>query len=162
MAARHLITDRLMLLPSLEADASFIASLIANESVRQYLGGPVPLLKHPTTVASYLNIEKGEAIWTIKTKELMKPIGLVSVTKHKNGTDFELSYQFHPTSWGYGFATEAAISAKDYAVNKLGHERLIAETQTANTASCHLLEKLGMKRAQTLTRFGAEQAIYTT
>lgn len=37
---------------------------------------------------------------------------------------------------------------------------LIAETQTANQASCRLLEKVGKKRVKTLSRFGAEQVIY--
>lgn len=37
---------------------------------------------------------------------------------------------------------------------------IVAETQTANRASCRLLEKLGMKKVQVLERFGREQAVY--
>jgi len=36
----------------------------------------------------------------------------------------------------------------------------VAETQSANKASCKLLEKLGMNLKQIVQRFGAEQSIY--
>jgi ribosomal-protein-alanine N-acetyltransferase len=48
-----------------------------------------------------------------------------------------------------------------YALNDLSLTKIVAETQTANTASCRLLEKVVMKKEQILFRFGAEQAIYS-
>jgi [ribosomal protein S5]-alanine N-acetyltransferase len=73
-----------------------------------------------------------------------------------------LSYEFHPDAWGHGYATEATRRALDFALNDLAFERLIAETQTANSASCRLLERLGMKEERRIQRFGAEQAIYAS
>ena len=49
-----------------------------------------------------------------------------------------------------------------YALRDLGLPRVVAETQTANIASCRLLEGLGLRRERTVQRFGAQQAIYVT
>ncbi|WP_369076619.1 GNAT family N-acetyltransferase, partial [Rhizobium sp.] len=81
----------------------------------------------------------------VETKLPLHPIGIVSISVHKDGEDSELSYEFHPDAWGHGYATEATRRALDFALNDLAFERLIAETQTANSASCRLLERLGMK-----------------
>lgn len=155
-------TKRLLLCAAASTDLTFISSLIADTRVRNYLGGPVPLSRRDATARSYLSISTGEAVWTVKTKTLPQPIGLMSITKHKDGSDYELSYQFHPSHWGNAFALEASTEALRYALEELGHTRLIAETQVANIASCKLLERLGMQEVQRLTRFGAEQAIYAT
>lgn len=53
------------------------------------------------------------------------------------------------------------MAVVDYALDDLGLHRIIAETQSANTASCRLLERIGMHRVKTLQRFGAEQIIYS-
>jgi len=50
----------------------------------------------------------------------------------------------------------------DFALNDLAFERLIAETQSANSASCNLLEKLGMTEVRRVERFGAQQSIYAS
>lgn len=49
----------------------------------------------------------------------------------------------------------------NYALNELNLSRVVAETQTANTSSCRLLERVGMEIEKISIRFGAEQAIYS-
>jgi [ribosomal protein S5]-alanine N-acetyltransferase len=46
-------------------------------------------------------------------------------------------------------------------LTELSLPNVIAETQTANRASCKLIERLGMKLEKTIERFGAEHAIYS-
>ena len=61
---------------------------------------------------------------------------------------------------GKGLAFEVLTQVIQDGLNFLNIESIVAETQTANKASCRLLEKLGMKNVQMLERFGQEQAVY--
>ncbi|WP_264298240.1 GNAT family N-acetyltransferase [Bacillus sp. B1-b2] len=88
-------------------------------------------------------------------------MGLVSLDPHHDEVYPELSYQFLPKWWGKGYATEVVQFLTFFALNELKLSNLIAETQTANKSSCRLLERIGMKFERSITRFGAEQAIYS-
>src|SRR5699024_11286264 len=57
--------------------------------------------------------------------------------------------------------TEVVGHIIDYSLSELALSKIVAETQTANTASCKLLEKLGMTLERIVYRFNAEQAIYS-
>ncbi len=160
--APTLTTHRLHLRQMRLRDGLFFFRLIGNNQVRRYLGGPVPLGKRPGRLRDHLRGWREAAAWLVTTRSAPMSLGLVSLTPHKDGTDYELSYQFHPNSWGQGFAKEACARLLSHAADDLGLLRVIAETQTANTASCHLLQALGMVESRRLERFGAEQAIYTT
>jgi ribosomal-protein-alanine N-acetyltransferase len=153
-------TERLELAKASWQDALFVFRLIGNETVRQHLGGVVTLRQRPAVIRSYLNVGPGEFTWTARIRKSASPVGLISVTKHKDGREFELSYQFHPNAWGRGYAFEAASATLRFVLEKRGLKRLVAETQVANAASCRLLERLGMSERQRLLRYGEEQVIY--
>lgn len=57
--------------------------------------------------------------------------------------------------------TEVISKIVDFGFNDLGLDEIVAETQTANGASCKLLERVGMTLEAKLHRFGAEQAVYS-
>ncbi|WP_165932910.1 GNAT family N-acetyltransferase [Rhizobium sp. BK251] len=162
MTIRHLETARLHLRGLLPTDTSFINELIGHEEVRRFLGGPVPAIRRDAVVSSYFMVDEREMIWLAETKDFDQPLGLLFISNHREGEDLELSYQFHPDSWGLGYAIEATKRVLEYALNDMRLERLIAETQSANIASCRLLERLGMKELRRVQRFGAEQVIYTS
>lgn len=46
-------------------------------------------------------------------------------------------------------------------LKKLGLTKIVAETQSANKASCRLLKRIGMDLEETVERFGAEQSIFS-
>jgi ribosomal-protein-alanine N-acetyltransferase len=73
----------------------------------------------------------------------------------------EVSYQLLPQWWRQGYATEVVQKIIQHAFADLALTKVVAETQTANIASCRLLEKVGMLREETLERFGAEQGIFS-
>jgi [ribosomal protein S5]-alanine N-acetyltransferase len=61
-----------------------------------------------------------------------------------------LGYCFDDAVWGQGFATEAADALLRWAFDTLALNRVQAETDTRNTASARVLEKLGFVREGTL------------
>ena len=157
---RDLVTERLHLRDLVASDRAFVKALLTDDDVRRFLGGPIPAARLESAVSAYF-VSRNEAMaWLVESKDTRQLLGLISISDHVDGRNFELSYQFRTESWGSGFATEAAKRILQYAQEDLQLDRLIAETQAANTASRRLLERIGMKEARRLYRFGAEQVIY--
>jgi RimJ/RimL family protein N-acetyltransferase len=63
--------------------------------------------------------------------------------EHRRG---EIGYVIHPDWWGRGIATEAAGMLLELGFQELGLHRIEATTRPDNTASWHVLEKIGMRR----------------
>ncbi|RYU09565.1 GNAT family N-acetyltransferase [Nocardioides iriomotensis] len=61
-----------------------------------------------------------------------------------------LGYCLAEAAWGQGYATEAARALLRWAFDTLDLNRVQAETDTRNTASARVLEKLGFVREGTL------------
>ncbi len=55
----------------------------------------------------------------------------------------ELGYGLARAAWGQGLAAEALTALLDYAFGPLGLHRVEADTDPRNTASMHLLQRLG-------------------
>ncbi|MHB8647545.1 MAG: GNAT family N-acetyltransferase [Thermomicrobiales bacterium] len=58
----------------------------------------------------------------------------------------DIGYELNPRFWGRGYATEAARAMLAYGFGPLGLHRVSAECLAENTASAHVLEKIGMRR----------------
>ncbi|MFT3805679.1 GNAT family N-acetyltransferase [Arenimonas sp.] len=58
----------------------------------------------------------------------------------------EIGYNLHPDRQGRGLAREAVRLALAYAFERLGLERIEADIDPRNEASCRLVEKLGFVR----------------
>ncbi|MCU0507696.1 MAG: GNAT family N-acetyltransferase [Anaerolineae bacterium] len=67
----------------------------------------------------------------------------------------ELGYDFRSDVWNQGYATEAARAVRDYAFDVLELSELISLVRQANLASARVAEKVGMRRAAELERYGA-------
>ena len=61
-----------------------------------------------------------------------------------------MGYCLSDAAWGHGYATEAAGAVLRWAFDALDLNRVQAETDTRNTASARVLEKLGFVREGTL------------
>ena len=138
-----------------------VVRLYTEPEVRTFLGGPLsrPLAElraRELTVQS----ERAEA-WAVR-RSLVDPtlLGVVVLGQHHDLDEVEVSYLFLPEHWGHGYATGALTQVLAYAFGAAGLRRVVAETQSANTASVRLLERLGFLQSRTLVRFGAEQRIY--
>ena len=160
--SQYLETPRLILRPILARDALFFYHLVGNEEVRRFLGGPVPRWQRLPRFRSYLRNPAGVSTWIVQTRQSSKPLGLIDLSPHKDGEDYEISYQFHPDGWGNGFAREATACVVQHSLTGSRLDRIIAETQSANHASCRLLQHLKMIELKRLQRFGAEQVIFAT
>ena len=74
-------------------------------------------------------------------------IGAVSLYPNEDRTSAEFGWIINKKYWNQGFAYEAAYALLEYSVKTLGIRHVIAHCDTENTASWHVMEKLGMTRA---------------
>ncbi|MBU5466148.1 GNAT family N-acetyltransferase [Virgibacillus sp. MSJ-26] len=154
-------TKRCMIDTIRKTDFNDVRNLYTNPEVRKYLGGIRGENSIKSAMGKMLKPPQNSFYWIVRERETGCFIGLVSLDPHHEGDYQEISYQFIPDYWGQGYATEVVGHIIDYSLSELALSKIVAETQTANTASCKLLEKLGMTLERIVYRFNAEQAIYS-
>ncbi|GAA3664983.1 GNAT family protein [Nonomuraea antimicrobica] len=74
----------------------------------------------------------------------------------------EIGYILHPDHHGHGYATEAARAMLALGFTGLGLHRITGRLDNRNTASAHVLEKLGMRREATLVDNGYVKGEWTS
>ncbi len=65
--------------------------------------------------------------------------------KHDQATEADIGYELAPDQWGRGYATEAARAIVAFGFTELNLHRIAATCIAENTASAHVLEKIGMQ-----------------
>lgn len=91
--------------------------------------------------------------WAIADRQDDRLIGGVTLfaidRTHRRG---EIGYNLHPDHQGKGLANEAVRLALRFAFDRLGLERIEADIDPRNEASCRFVEKLGFLREGLLRR----------
>jgi [ribosomal protein S5]-alanine N-acetyltransferase len=143
-------------------DTPSLMRLHTDIEVRRFLGGPVEVRIARLRVQSLVQTNRPLPIWAIRdANSIQSPLlGVVSLDRHHDGNDTEVSFALLPEYRGRGFATEAVQFALRHAFGRMGLARIVAETQSLNARSVALLERIGMVFQRTVIRFGAEQSIY--
>jgi len=59
--------------------------------------------------------------------------------------EVEIGFRLARSTWGQGYATEAAKAVRDFAFMTLGMKRLIAIIDPSNLASMRVAEKIGLR-----------------
>ncbi len=154
-------TNRCKFVKIQKVDYEDVKKLYTDERVRQFLGGIIEEQVYRIKFNAMCNAKDNGLYWVIRHKNDNQFIGLVSLDLHHDGVSNEISYQLIPKWWGYGYATEIVQEAINFAFNKLGLSRVVAETQTENKSSCKLLKKVGMSLEGRVERYGAEQSIFS-
>jgi len=107
------------------------------------------------------------------TGELVGRCGL-SAWNLDGALEVEVGYVLARRFWGQGLATEAATAVRDYGMDRLGFDRLIALIQTGNIGSQNVAKKIGMRYEKdtkvggkdcmifSMTRAGRDQAASET
>ncbi|PJF42580.1 MAG: hypothetical protein CUN55_09850 [Phototrophicales bacterium] len=91
---------------------------------------------------------------------------IYAAIRDKTNHSVEIGYRIATAEWGKGYATEAALLMRDFAVNTMGAKRVFAQVITENARSIRVLEKLGMVCEEvfpnSITRYGQryDTAVY--
>lgn len=74
--------------------------------------------------------------------------------------DTEVFYALNPDYWGRGYATEAARAMVGFGFKEMGLDRIVAVVKPGNSASCRVIEKLGMGRQGSLENVPEKHAFF--
>jgi RimJ/RimL family protein N-acetyltransferase len=170
----ELTTERLVLRMPVEEDAEALAPMYADPEVMRYVGDGRTLTKAETELSVRRMIERWEVdefgLFTTLRREDDAIIGRVGIliwnsetwepttrAQASGPTEVEVGYTLGRDYWGQGYATEAAGAARDYALNGLDADRVIALIIHGNTASENVARKLGLEYERNI-RLGRRDA----
>lgn len=150
------LTVRIALREVAESDDEALIRLWTHPLVRSHLGGPLSAEDAKRRAAGAV----GRAgAFVIEERSTGDVVGVCSLTEARG--DLEVSYELHPEYWHRGLAHEAVTALIGWAFARGRNHRVIAVTQTSNTRSRRLLERLGMRRVDEFIEFGEPQTMYS-
>lgn len=148
-------TNRLLLRTFTADDAPLIYNLNLDPEVIRYTLDPIRDIEHAgevlekTILPQYALYNHGR--WAIHTKPGLEFIGCCGLKARPEprltvgqGNEIDLGYRFIKSSWGNGYATEAAWACIKYGFEKLRLQRIVGRAMPENSASLRVLEKCGM------------------
>jgi len=147
-------TDRLVLRPLTEDDATFILRLLNDPSFLEWIGDKgVRTLDEARTYIRTSPVESyranGFGLCLTLRKADRAPIGICGLVKRETLADPDVGFALLPEFWNQGYAVEAASAAIADGVARLGLRRIAAVVKPGNEASIRTVKKLGMAPAGT-------------
>lgn len=146
-------TERLRLRPFNRGDVDAVFAYRKREDVAQHLfDGP---MTHQTATEVVglragqftLAAEGDKMFLAVDLADPHAMIGEVSlIWRDAVSRQGEIGYIFNPLHHGHGYATEATRVLLGLGFEGLGLHRIYARCAAANTASWHVMERLGMRR----------------
>lgn len=137
-------------------DAQALWELDQDPEVMRFINGGEPhsmkLIEEDylPRLKAYTNAAKGWGLWQVSDKVTQEYLGWVLVrpmdffSDSPNFDDLELGWRFFKTSWGKGYATEAAIAIKDAIAEQTEVGFVSALAIEDNSASISVMKKMGM------------------
>lgn len=163
----RLATPRLLLAPLQERDVDELLAFFNDPDVARYLLDGASVSREwveEEVRGSRRRFAEGSAgLWTVRanTDEAahndefgraradQSLLGIVGFRPFFDPPELQLLYALHRSCWGQRIATEAARAAIDYAFDVMGLDEVRAATDSPNSASIQVLERLGMSRWKT-------------
>ncbi len=141
-------TNRLLLKPRSLQYLDDCLAMDRDPEVTRYIPGPwnksdehIAFIKQrmairfPEKMGYYAVLEKS-------SKQFLGWVMLLPFQQHAGIA--EIGWRFNRQSWGFGYATEAALELKNLALELQDFHTLLAEVMPGNEASIRLCEKLGL------------------
>lgn len=142
-------TERLVLRLFTPDDAALIYDLNSDNEVVRYTGDPIRDMEHAKEVLETVILPQyalyNHGRWAVLAKPEMEFIGWCGLKNRPERQEVDLGYRFKKTSWGKGYATEAAFACIKYGFEKLNLPRIVGRAMPQNIASIKVLEKCGMQ-----------------
>lgn len=146
-----------------EKDAQLLFELDQDPAVMKYINGAKPTSMHDINnvfiprLNSYTSQVDGWGLWQVNITETKQFIGWILVrpmgffNNERNDKDLELGWRFKQSTWGKGYASEAAIHIADTLSDNQNIEAFSAIAAIDNLASIGIMKKLGMRSIKEYT-----------
>jgi len=143
-------TERLVVKPTVEADAEFIFELLNSPNWLKYIGN-----RNVTSIESareYIKLKMlpqlerlGFGNYTVIRKSDQTKMGICGLYDRDGLEGLDIGFAFLPEYAGNGYAFESANKLKQVAFNDFGITEIVAITSQDNVSSQKLLERLGLR-----------------
>ena len=143
-------TDRMGLCEMSRDDVSALLRVFGDAEAMRYY--PAPFTRDQVegwidwNLANYER--HGYGLWALVFKDTGEVIGDCGLTWQRVGysaeRELEAGWHVRRDLWNRGLATQAGISVRDYARDRLRHPRLISKIEPGNVSSQAVARKLGM------------------
>jgi RimJ/RimL family protein N-acetyltransferase len=163
-------TDRLLLRPPRPDDAADLAVAYADAEVVRYIGDGSTGTRADVEEAIETWLERwkswGLGFFSLERREDGRVLGRAGFlrwdpeTWQIGGTETELGWLLAREHWGEGYATEAALALRDWALGDHGLTRLISLIQHENVRSIRVAEKLGERYERDVEVRGKPSRLY--
>ncbi|HSJ66967.1 MAG TPA: GNAT family N-acetyltransferase [Anditalea sp.] len=159
-------TGRLKLREFSFADTQFIIELLNSPGWLRFIGDRN--VKSEEQAKHYIQhrivkfyLEFGYGFYQVVKKEGEIPIGMCGIVNRDHLDCPEIGFAFLPEYMGCGYAYEIAKPTLEYATTTLNIKRIGAITIPGNDRSIKLLEKIGLKYKETITKNGEEFLVFS-
>ncbi|SPF56057.1 hypothetical protein SBA4_770021 [Candidatus Sulfopaludibacter sp. SbA4] len=161
-------TPRFLLRPLAAGDEDWLTDLFTDPEVNRFLWDQPETPEEARRTAEaivQLDLMRGHfGHWAILDKTSGEVHGWTELSKLRPwwgpSDEIALSYVLGRASWGRGIATEAAGRLLRHAFEGARLDRVMAVIMAGNTASKHVLEKLGMRFVKNAKSAGGQQLQY--
>ena len=146
-------TERLILRDFRDDDRDAFAALNADETVAEWLGGPIDRAASDTMVERIRGhiAEHGFGLWAVERKADGAFLGFDGLQRVKPGAlpvgpAVEIGWRLSRDAWGAGYATEAGRAALAWAFANTDLDEIISFTASGNVRSEAVMRRIGMIR----------------
>jgi RimJ/RimL family protein N-acetyltransferase len=145
-------TDRLILRAPAAADFAPFAEFYASDRA-SFVGGPLGAEQAWRMLAMEIGhwSLNGFGRWIVETRDTGTAVGLVGLFEPEGWPEPEIGWDLFNGHEGRGYATEAALAARDYAYDILGWPTAISLVKPGNDGSAAVARRLGARPDGTFT-----------
>jgi len=145
-------SDRLVLRPWREDDFEIYAAYYADEKMARYVGGVHDREQAWRRLAMLIGhwTLRGYGYWAVEEKQTGNFVGCVGLWRSQGWPEMELGYWILEKMQGHGYATEAAIRSRDYALEVLKADSLVSYVHPDNEPSKRVAVKAGAHLEKTI------------
>ncbi|HEY2354020.1 MAG TPA: GNAT family N-acetyltransferase [Gaiellaceae bacterium] len=153
-------TERLILRPPRLEDVDDFAVAYADPEVMRYLGDGSTATREEVAQVIERSLERwnanGMGLFAMESRETGRVVGrsgflvwdsegwtVANLADAGDRAEIELGWMVARESWGRGYATEAALALREWAVAERGLTRLISLIRPGNMRSIRVAEKIG-------------------
>jgi RimJ/RimL family protein N-acetyltransferase len=157
-------TPRLRLRRFRGSDLDAYAAMSADPEVMKYIGTGVTLNRNEAwrSIAGMLGHWQllGYGMWAVELRETGAFIGRAGFLDPPGWPGFEVGWLLGREHWGFGYASEAARAALDYAFGTLKRDCVISLIREGNERSVRVAEKIGERYAGDVELLGSKARVY--
>lgn len=147
-----------------DSDLDAYAEMCGDPDVMRFLGDGYPFnraeaWRNMALIVGHWQL-RGFGMWAVEERGTGLLTGRVGCWQPEGWPGLEIGWTLRRGFWGRGYATEAALTALEYAFTRLGQSRVISLIRPENSPSIAVALRLGMRMEGSTEVMGRSVLMY--